>query len=135
MIKNFIIAVISGTFLVFAVLVLLYRRFLPPFVNMGSLLLAPLGGLLALLVTGSALSMPVFIGLLMLLGIVAKNSILLIDFALEEMSKGVAILTAIIDAGTQRAQPIVIRTVAMESEWRRVGKGCVRTCRTRGRRG
>src|SRR3546814_3502428 len=85
MIKNFIIAVISGTFLVFAVLVLLYRRFLPPFVNMGSLLLAPLGGLLALLVTGSALSMPVFIGLLMLLGIVAKNSILLIDFAVEEM--------------------------------------------------
>src|SRR3546814_724916 len=99
MIKNFIIAVIPGTFLVFAVLVLLYRRFLPPFVNMGSLLLAPLGGLLALLVTGSALSMPVFIGLLMLLGIVAKNSILLIDFALEEMSKGVDILTAIIDAG------------------------------------
>src|SRR3546814_17513296 len=108
MIKNFIIAVISGTFLVFAVLVLLYRRFLPPFVNMGSLLLAPLGGLLALLVTGSALSMPVFIGLLMLLGIVAKNSILLIDFALEAMSKGVDILTAIIDAGNKIAQPIGI---------------------------
>src|SRR3546814_14910 len=80
---------------------------------MGSLLLAPLGGLLALLVTGSALSMPVFIGLLMLLGIVAKNSILLIDFALEEMSKGVDILTAIIDAGHKRAQPIVMTTVAM----------------------
>src|SRR3546814_13315047 len=99
MIKNFIIAVISGTFLVFAVLVLLYRRFLPPFVNMGSLLLAPLGGLLALLVTGSALSMPVFIGLLMLLGIVAKNSILLLDFALAEMSKAVDLLTAIIVGG------------------------------------
>ncbi len=113
MIRNFIIAVISGTFLVFAVLVLLYRRFLPPFVNMGSLLLAPLGGLLALLVTGQSLSMPVFIGLLMLLGIVAKNSILLIDFALEEMQKGVDVLTAIIDAGHKRAQPIVMTTVAM----------------------
>ena len=48
MMTNFAIAVIAGIFLVFAVLVLLYRRLLPPFVNMGSLLLAPLGGLLAL---------------------------------------------------------------------------------------
>jgi multidrug efflux pump subunit AcrB len=113
MIKNFIIAVISGVFLVFAVLVLLYRRFVSPLVNMGSLLLAPLGGLLALLITGHPISMPVFIGLLMLLGIVAKNSILLIDFALEEMEKGVDKVTAIIDAGHKRAQPIVMTTVAM----------------------
>jgi multidrug efflux pump subunit AcrB len=113
MITNFIMAVIAGTFLVFAVLVLLYRRALPPFVNMGSLLLAPLGGLVALWLTGNPISMPVFIGLLMLLGIVAKNSILLIDFALEEMNKGVDMLTAIIDAGHKRAQPIVMTTVAM----------------------
>ena len=113
MINNFILAVIAGTFLVFAVLVLLYRRALPPFVNMGSLLLAPLGGLLALWIAGKPISMPVFIGLLMLLGIVAKNSILLIDFALEEMAKGVDTLTAIIDAGHKRAQPIVMTTVAM----------------------
>jgi multidrug efflux pump subunit AcrB len=113
MITNFITAVISGVFLVFAVLVLLYRRFLAPFVNMGSLLLAPLGGLLALLVMRDPVSMPVFIGLLMLLGIVAKNSILLIDFALEEMHKGVDKFTAIVDAGHKRAQPIVMTTVAM----------------------
>ncbi|HEX8419677.1 MAG TPA: efflux RND transporter permease subunit, partial [Sphingomonas sp.] len=113
MVNNFIMAVIAGTFLVFAVLVLLYRRALPPFVNMGSLLLAPLGGLIALWATGNPISMPVFIGLLMLLGIVAKNSILLIDFALEEMSKGVDVVTAIIDAGHKRAQPIVMTTVAM----------------------
>ena len=100
-------------FLVFAVLVLLYRRALPPFVNMGSLMLAPLGGLLALWIAGQPLSLPVFIGLLMLLGIVAKNSILLIDFALEEMAKGVDVVTAIIDAGHKRAQPIVMTTVAM----------------------
>jgi multidrug efflux pump subunit AcrB len=49
LVSNFIFAVISGVFLVFAVLVLLYRRVLPPFVNMGSLLLAPLGGAIALL--------------------------------------------------------------------------------------
>jgi multidrug efflux pump subunit AcrB len=113
MLHNFMVAVFSGVFLVFAVLVLLYRRFLPPFVNMGSLLLAPLGGLLALLALGYQTSLPVFIGLLMLLGIVAKNSILLIDFALEEMNKGVDKFTAIVDAGHKRAQPIVMTTVAM----------------------
>jgi len=113
LIQSFIIAVLSGIFLVFAVLVLLYRRFLPPFVNMGSLLLAPLGGLLALWIAGWPISLPVYIGLLMLLGIVAKNSILLIDFALEEMEKGVDKFTAIMDAGHKRAQPIVMTTVAM----------------------
>ncbi|PZQ61607.1 MAG: ABC transporter permease [Sphingomonas taxi] len=113
MLMNFVTAVLAGVFLVFAVLVLLYRRLLPPLVNMGSLLLAPLGGLLALLVTGDALSMPVFIGLLMLLGIVAKNSILLIDFALEEMAAGIPPREAIVDAGRKRAQPIVMTTVAM----------------------
>ena len=113
MITNFVVAVISGVVLVFAVLVLLYRRFLAPFVNLGSLMLAPLGGLLALLVTGNPISMPVLIGMLMLLGIVAKNSILLIDFALDEMSKGVDPTVAILDAGHKRAQPIVMTTVAM----------------------
>src|SRR3954469_13678364 len=113
MLFNFMIAVISGILLVFAVLVLLYRRLLPPLVNLGSLLLAPLGAALALHIAGYALSMPVFIGLLMLLGIVAKNSILLIDFALEEMSKGVGKYDAIMDSGHKRAQPIVMTTVAM----------------------
>ena len=113
MVTNFAIAVIAGVFLVFAVLVLLYRRVMPPFVNMGSLLLAPLGGALALLITGNPISMPVLIGILMLLGIVAKNSILLVDFALEEMDKGVDKTIAIIDAGHKRAQPIVMTTVAM----------------------
>lgn len=113
MIQNFIIAVISGLLLLLAVLVLLYKRLMPPFVNLGSLLLAPLGGLLALWATGHPVSMPVYIGLLMLLGIVAKNSILLIDFALEEMAKGVDKATAILDAGHKRAQPIIMTTVAM----------------------
>ena len=113
MLVNFIFAVLAGVFLVFSVLVLLYRRVLPPVVNMGSLLLAPLGGVIALLITGNPLSMPVFIGLLMLLGIVAKNSILVIDFALEEMGKGVGVYDAIVDAGHKRAQPIVMTTVAM----------------------
>ncbi len=110
---NFIVAVISGVLLVFAVLVLLYKLVLPPFVNMGSLLLAPLGGGIALHLTGQAVSMPVFIGLLMLLGIVAKNSILLVDMAIEEMGKGVERTAAILEAGHKRVQPIVMTTIAM----------------------
>jgi multidrug efflux pump subunit AcrB len=110
---NFLVAVVAGVLLVFAVLVLLYKRVLPPFVNMGSLLLAPLGGGIALHLTGNAVSMPVFIGLLMLLGIVAKNSILLVDMAIEELGRGVPLRDAIMEAGHKRVQPIVMTTVAM----------------------
>lgn len=113
MVTNFLIALVTGVSSVFAVLVLLYRRFVPPLVNMGSLLLAPLGGVLALKLANMPISMPVLIGMLMLFGIVAKNSILLVDFALEEMDKGVDRFTAIVDAGHKRAQPIVMTTVAM----------------------
>jgi multidrug efflux pump subunit AcrB len=113
MLINFGIALVSGTLLVFAVLVLLYKRFMSPMVNMGSLLLAPLGGLIALQIAGQPVSMPVFIGILMLFGIVAKNSILLVDFAIEEMQRGQSKFDAIMEAGHKRAQPIVMTTVAM----------------------
>ena len=110
---SFMIAVVTGILLVFATLVLLYKRLLPPLVNMGSLVLAPLGGAIALRITGDPVSMPVLIGILLLFGIVAKNSILLVDFALEEMGKGIDKFGAILDAGHKRAQPIVMTTVAM----------------------
>jgi multidrug efflux pump subunit AcrB len=113
MIRNFIVALFAGVLLVFAVLVLLYRRFLSPFVNMGSLWLCPLGAALALHIAGQPLSLPVFIGLLMLFGIVAKNSILLVDFAVEMMNHGMEKDEAIREAGHKRAQPIVMTTVAM----------------------
>jgi len=113
MLVNFIVALVAGILLVFAVLVLLYRGVMAAMVNLSSLLIAALGGLIALWITGNPISMPVLIGILMLLGIVAKNSILLIDFALEEMEKGVDKITAIVDAGHKRAQPIVMTTVAM----------------------
>ncbi len=113
LIQSFIVAVLSGILLVFAVLVLLYRRFLAPFVNMGSLVLAPLGAAIALHLAGQPVSLPVFIGILMLFGIVAKNSILLIDFAVEMMNHGMPKNEAIYEAGHKRAQPIVMTTVAM----------------------
>jgi multidrug efflux pump subunit AcrB len=110
---SFVIALVSGILLVFAVLVLLYKRLMSPLVNMGSLALAPLGGIFLVWVVGQPVSMPVLIGVLMLLGIVSKNSILLIDFAIEEMQRGVPKLEAILEAGHKRAQPIVMTTVAM----------------------
>ena len=110
---NFAVALISGVLLVFAVLVLLYRRFLAPFVNMGSLVLAPLGAAVALHISGQPISLFVLIGILMLFGIVAKNSILLVDFAVEMMNHGMSKNAAIWEAGHKRAQPIVMTTVAM----------------------
>ena len=109
----FALALGSGVLLVFATLVLLYRRFLAPFVNMGSLLLAPLGAVIALHLTGNPVSLPVLIGILMLFGIVAKNSILLVDFAIEMINHGMERHQAIVEAGHKRAQPIVMTTVAM----------------------
>ena len=111
--NDFTVAVVTGILSVFAVLVLLYRRLMSPLVNMGSLLLAPLGGIVALFLFGQPISLPVFIGILMLFGIVAKNSILLVDFAIEEIASGVPRKEAIIDAGRKRAQPIIMTTVAM----------------------
>jgi multidrug efflux pump subunit AcrB len=110
---NFAVALIAGILLVFAVLVLLYRRFLSPFVNMGSLILAPLGAAVALHIAGQPISLFVLIGILMLFGIVAKNSILLVDFAVEMMNHGMPKNEAIWEAGHKRAQPIVMTTIAM----------------------
>jgi multidrug efflux pump subunit AcrB len=112
MITNFIVAVIAGV--CWCSRCWCCSIGLPaPFVNMGSLLLAPLGAAIALHLAGNAMSLPVFIGLLMLLGIVAKNSILLVDFAIEMMDQGMEKNEAIYEAGHKRAQPIVMTTVAM----------------------
>ncbi len=113
LIESLLIAIVAGFFLVFAVLVLLYKRLMSPLVNMTSLLLAPLGGIFLVWAVGQPQSMPVYIGVLLLLGIVSKNSILLIDFAIEEMALGTRKFEAIMEAGHKRAQPIVMTTVAM----------------------
>ncbi|HEY4545626.1 MAG TPA: efflux RND transporter permease subunit [Pedomonas sp.] len=111
--SNFVIALATGVMMVFAVMVLLYKRAFQPIVNMGSLLLAPGGAFIALIIFGFEVTVPVFIGILMLFGIVAKNSILLIDFAIEEIRSGTDRETALIEAGHKRAQPIVMTTIAM----------------------
>jgi HAE1 family hydrophobic/amphiphilic exporter-1 len=95
------------------VLVLLFARVLQPITILGSLLLSFGGAVAALMITGNALSLGAMIGFLMLMGIVAKNAILLVDFAIEEMRAGKDRLTAILEAGHKRARPIVMTTVAM----------------------
>jgi multidrug efflux pump subunit AcrB len=110
---NFILAMITGVLMVFAVLVLLFARVLQPITILSALPLSIGGAVVALALTGNSLSLSVMIGFLMLMGIVAKNSILLVDFAIEEMRAGKDRLTAILEAGHKRARPIVMTTVAM----------------------
>jgi HAE1 family hydrophobic/amphiphilic exporter-1 len=98
---------------VFAVLVLLFARVFQPMTILSALPLSLAGAVLGLLVTGFPFSMPVVIGLLMLMGIVGKNSILLVDFAIEEMRAGRDRRSAILESGHKRARPIVMTTVAM----------------------
>jgi multidrug efflux pump subunit AcrB len=113
LVTNFEIALVTGILMVFAVLVLLFARVLQPITILGSLLLSFGGAVAALMITGNALSLGAMIGFLMLMGIVAKNAILLVDFAIEEMRAGKDRLTAILEAGHKRARPIVMTTVAM----------------------
>jgi multidrug efflux pump subunit AcrB len=110
---NFMLAMITGVLMVFAVLVLLFARVLQPITILSALPLSIGGAVVALAVTGNSLSLSVMIGFLMLMGIVAKNSILLVDFAIEEMRAGKDRLTALLEAGHKRARPIVMTTVAM----------------------
>jgi multidrug efflux pump subunit AcrB len=110
---DFGIAMMTGLLMVFAVLVLLFVRVLQPLTILSSLPLSLGGAVVALVLTREPLSLGVMIGFLMLMGIVAKNAILLVDFAIEEMRAGKDRLTAILESGHKRARPIVMTTVAM----------------------
>jgi multidrug efflux pump subunit AcrB len=113
MIQNFALAMAAGVLMVLAVLVLLFARVFQPITILCALPLSLFGAALALVLTNKPFSLSVVIGLLMLMGIVAKNSILLVDFAIEEMRAGKPRLAAILEAGHKRARPIVMTTVAM----------------------
>jgi hydrophobe/amphiphile efflux-1 (HAE1) family protein len=103
----------AGIMMVLGVLILLFVNFLQPFTILFSLPLSIGGAILALVITQKAISLPVVIGFLMLMGIVTKNAIMLVDFAVEQVAKGVDRTTAIVDAGRKRARPIVMTTIAM----------------------
>ncbi len=112
---GFINAMIMGLLLMLGVLILLFKSVIQPITIIFSLLLSVGGVAAALIITNNALSMPVLIGMLMLMGIVSKNAILLIDFAIEMRKAGLSRLESLIEAGHKRARPIVMTSIAMSA--------------------
>lgn len=110
---SFASAMAIGIFCVYAVLVLLFHDFLQPITILLALPLALGGALFPLVVTGTSFSMPAVIGLLLLMGIVSKNSILLVEYAIEARRNGMQRFEALVDACHKRARPIIMTTVAM----------------------
>ncbi|MEZ5971403.1 MAG: efflux RND transporter permease subunit [Hyphomonadaceae bacterium] len=113
MFSSFGTALLWGVLLIYAVLVLLFRDFFHPFTILTALPLSIGGAFAALLIANQPLSLFVLIGLIMLMGIVTKNSILLVDFAVEQMHKGMSRNAALMEAGMKRARPILMTTFAM----------------------
>ncbi|CDN57772.1 Acriflavin resistance protein (plasmid) [Neorhizobium galegae bv. officinalis bv. officinalis str. HAMBI 1141] len=110
---NFAIAMGIGVFCIYAVLVLLFQDFFQPLTILMALPLSLGGALLPLVLTGTSFSMPVLIGLLMLMGVVTKNSILLVEYAIMSRRAGLSRFDALVDACHKRARPIVMTTIAM----------------------
>ncbi len=110
---GFLIAILSGVGMIFGVLVLLFRSFFKPAVILSALPTAVGGAFLGLLAFNLSLSIPSLIGFLMLLGLAAKNSILLVEYAIEREREGMTQHDAIIEACRERARPIIMTTFAM----------------------
>jgi HAE1 family hydrophobic/amphiphilic exporter-1 len=106
-------ALVGGLLVVYTVQVLLYRNWLQPVTRMAAMPLAIGGAFLLLFVTHTEIGLPAVIGILMLMGIVDKNSILLVDYILEQIRRGVPQREAILAACEIRARPIVMTSVAM----------------------
>jgi multidrug efflux pump subunit AcrB len=111
--QAFVDAMRTGITLVLGVLVLLFGSIFPPITVILSLPLSFGGVVIGLLVTNNPVSMPVFIGVLMLMGVVTKNAIMLVEFAAVARERGLERLHAIREAGHKRARPIVMTTIAM----------------------
>ncbi|MFT3728395.1 MAG: efflux RND transporter permease subunit [Terricaulis sp.] len=113
MFESFGTALLWGLLLIYGVLVLLFRDFYHPWTIMTALPLSLGGAFAGLLLANQPLSLFVLIGLIMLMGIVTKNSILLVDFAIEQIHKGMERDEALLEAGMKRARPILMTTFAM----------------------
>ena len=108
-----IIAMVAGVGLIFGVIVLLFRSFFKPLTVFPTLLLSLGGAFLGLFAAGKAFDLPSMIGMLMLMGLSAKNSILLVEFAIEREREGMGRNEALYAACSERARPIIMTTVAM----------------------
>ncbi len=111
---SFGLAMLTGVLCIYIVLVLLFHDFVQPVSILGALLLAIPGAFLALFITHTAISMPSMIGLIMLMGVATKNSILLIEYAImARRDRSMTRTEALLDACHKRARPIVMTTIAM----------------------
>ncbi len=110
---GFFIAIGAAVGLVYGVMVLLFRSFFKPLIILSALPTAIGGAFLALLVTDLSLSIPSLIGFLMLMGLAAKNSILLVEYAIEREREGYTQRQALQEACRERARPIVMTSLAM----------------------
>jgi len=110
---SFGVAMLIGVLCIYGVLVLLFKDFMQPITILAALPLSIGGAFVALLITGKALSMPSMIGLIMLMGIVTKNSILLVDYAILAREAGMNRFDALVDACHKRSRPIIMTTIAM----------------------
>ena len=113
MLTGFGVAFASGILLMYAVLTLLFKSFAYPITIMAALPLAIGGAFIALAIGGANFSMSALIGVLMLMGIAAKNSILLVDYVIMAEKDGMPRHEAIMDAAHKRARPILMTTFAM----------------------
>ena len=111
---GFAIAMVAGLLCIYMVLLLLFNHALMPLTILTAVPLCAGGAFGALLITGTELSLPALIGLLMLIGIASKNSILLVDYAvMAEDEHGLSQHDALVDACRKRAQPVIMTTLAM----------------------
>ncbi len=111
---GFGMALVTGVLCVYCVLVLLFRDFLQPVTILSAIPLSVGGAFVALLLGHSELDVPSMIGLVMLMGIVTKNSILLVEHAIVGLrDHGLGLVPALVEACRTRARPIVMTTVAM----------------------
>lgn len=106
-------AMLLGFLLVYLIMVALYESALYPFVVLFSIPVALIGAMLALALTMESLSIFGIIGFIMLMGLVAKNGILLVDFTNQLKARGLQLREALIEAGKERLRPILMTTVAM----------------------
>jgi hydrophobe/amphiphile efflux-1 (HAE1) family protein len=111
--KSMMMAAGMGLLFIFLVLASLYESIITPFTIMSALPLAIIGGIVALIISNQPLDMFTIIGMIMLLGIVAKNSILLIDYTQQQIRAGLKIEDALIKAGETRLRPILMTSMAL----------------------
>ena len=107
------IAIVAAILLMYLVMVALYNNFVYPFVVLFSIPVAFIGVFLALALTKSSMSIFTILGMIMLLGLVAKNAILIVDFANHRKEHGDSTWQALLEAGQERLRPILMTTLAM----------------------